>query len=174
MKGLVMKIFFALCLSCVLLLKAGLANSRETPEAAPEFEAKTTTGKTITLAQFRGQVVLLDFWASWCKPCQEEFPFLIDLYNENKDKNFIVLAINVDEDAAKMAAFLDKIHAPVKFPIVTDPQGKIPSLYKIDRMPTTILIAPNGEIRYKQGGFQKSSKEKLVQELKTLLADKSK
>ena len=169
-----MNTLLALCLSCVLLPKTELASSQETTAAAPAFEAKTSTGKTITLAQFRGQVVLMDFWASWCKPCLEEFPFLIDLYNENKDKNFIVLAINVDEDAAKMTAFLDKIHAPVKFPIVTDPQGKIPSLYKIDRMPTTILIAPNGEIRYKQGGFQNSSKEKLVHELQALLAAKSK
>lgn len=161
-------IFF---MSLVLWTGVVAKTSGETTEIAPGFEAQTTTGKTVKLAQFRGQVVLLDFWASWCKPCQEEFPFLIELQHANKGKNFTVLAINLDEDTTKMQAFLDKLRTPIPFPVITDPQGKIPGLYKVDHMPMTILIAPNGEIRYKQGGFKSSSQDKLAQAVKALLAE---
>jgi len=164
-----MKRLVMLGLACVLGLN--LTAFAGTPEQAINFEAKTSTGKVITLKELRGQVVLLDFWASWCKPCQEEFPFLIDLYRQNKGKNFVVLAINLDEDTAKMYAFLEqKIHSAVPFTIITDPEGKIPNLYKLSHLPTTILIGPDGEIRYRQEGYKSATEDKLTQAVKEALA----
>lgn len=160
-------------LSCLLLLGSNLVFASDKPEIAPDFEVETTTNKTISLSQFRGQVVLLDFWASWCKPCQQEFPFLADLYRKNKAKKFTVLAVNLDEHEGNMKKFLSKMKWMGLFPIIPDPKGIIPTLYKIDRMPTTILIAPDGEIRYRHGGFDNSHKEELLRELELLLTEQS-
>ena len=159
-----------LLLSAILLVGSAVAYSEGNSKMAPDFDAITSSGKTISLQQFRGQVVLLDFWASWCKPCQEEFPFLIDLYRKNSDKKFVVLAVNLDEDATRIEQFLKRFNLRPGFPIITDPKGKIPAIYNIDRMPTTILIDPQGEIRYTRGGFQNSEKEKLSTALQALLA----
>lgn len=161
----------AIILSSLLLVGVNAAFSGADSKMAPDFRARTTDGEELSLAQFRGKVVLLDFWASWCKPCQQEFPFLVDLYRDNMERDFVVLAINLDEDATKMRKFLKGIHLPVKFPIITDPKGKIPALYKISHMPTTILIDQKGEIEYEQGGFQNSDEEKLMQVLSALLDD---
>lgn len=159
---------------CVCILSAGVDAifSQENQKMASDFEAKTTTGRTISLSQYRGQVILLDFWASWCGPCREEFPFLLELYRDNMKKDFVLLAINLDEDPEKIGTFLERIHAHVNFPVITDPKGQIPTLFEIDRMPTTILIDKRGEIRYKHSGFQNSLKGKLAGEIQTLLVDR--
>ncbi|OGU17339.1 MAG: hypothetical protein A2X61_06815 [Ignavibacteria bacterium GWB2_35_12] len=136
---------------------------------APDFKGETIDGKELNLSDYKGRVVLLDFWASWCGPCQKELPFLFQLYDDNDDKNFIIIAVNIDKKLNSAQKFLDKLTEKAHFPIVWDSKSVIPSLYQIESMPTTIFIDKIGTIRYIHTGFNDSSKDMLRLELEELL-----
>ena len=158
-----------LCL-VLFVFSIGMANNNITP--ATNFEGLAINGNKISLADFRGKVVLIDFWASWCKPCQKELPFLTELYNQNKNKDFVVIAINLDEHKENMQKFLDDMQWRVRFPVIRDPKGKIPTLYKVNALPTTLLVDKKGYIRYQHKGFKDSFKPQYIEEVNSLLQDK--
>ena len=139
---------------------------------APEFNSIDINNKEIRLSDYRGKIVLLDFWATWCKPCQQEFPFLVKFYKDHKKDNFIVLAVNIDNKEENMRAFLSKHDATRVFPIIFDSDKTIPPLFELEVMPTSIFIDGNGIIRYVHNGFSDSSKKEFEQELETLLHKK--
>lgn len=163
------KIILTLFLSVIALTTCF---SKERNTLAPNFKGITSKGDAIKLSDFKGKVILLDFWASWCRPCQKEFPFLIDLYNENKEKDFIILTINLDEQIVNMNKFLSKLEREVPFTIIVDKDGKIPLIYEVEAMPTTIFIDKKGVIRYRHTGFKESHKLKYKNELNNLLTEK--
>src|SRR5450631_1845011 len=92
----------------------------------------------LDLHAYRGKVVYLDFWASWCGPCRQSFPWLADLLRERESQDLVVIGVNVDKDRALAERFLGE--TPAAFPIVYDPEGAIASAYKVAGMPTAILI----------------------------------
>ncbi|MFQ5824689.1 MAG: TlpA family protein disulfide reductase [bacterium] len=163
------KIILTLFLSVIALTTCF---SKERNTLAPNFKGITSKGDAIKLSDFKGKVILLDFWASWCRPCQKEFPFLIDLYNENKEKDFIILTINLDEQIVNMNKFLSKLEREVPLTIIVDKDGKIPLIYEVEAMPTTIFIDKKGVIRYRHTGFKESHKLKYKNELNNLLTEK--
>ncbi len=138
-------------------------------QVAPDFECVTADGQTVRLSDYRGKVVVLDFWASWCGPCREEMPFLVDLYRENREKGFEVLGINIDNKKKNMEKFLTKLEDRPAFSILLDNEKKVAALYEIETMPTTIFIDPQGIIRYWHHGFTKSHKKEYREELHLLL-----
>lgn len=157
-----------ICILVLMMLAGGLAQEVGTP--APEFIGKTAEGQEVKLSDFKGKVVLLDFWASWCAPCLKEMPFLVEFYEQNKDAEFMVIAINIDDKAANMNKFLQKLKTGVPFPVIHDAKKEIPPLYNPESMPTTVFIDKKGIIRYRHTGFKDSYKEEFAQELATLLA----
>lgn len=138
-------------------------------QLAPDFKGVTIDGKELKLSDYKGRVVLLDFWASWCGPCQKELPFLFQMYDDNDDRNFIIIAVNIDKKLNSAQKFLEKLTEKAHFPIVWDSKSEIPSLYNIESMPTTIFIDKEGIIRYIHTGFTDSSKDVLRNELDELL-----
>jgi len=160
-------ILSALALLCAL----AFAGSNPMNTAAPTFSGKTAEGQIINLADYKGKVVLLDFWASWCAPCREEFPFLVKLHEKAKRGNFSVIAVNVDTEIEKMKEFLSKLETQPSFPVISDAQGRIPAMFDLKGMPTTILIDKKGVVRYRHTGFTEVEKEKLVEEVKSLLVE---
>jgi len=154
---------------CAGFVAFAFAPRNEINTAALDFTGKTADGKVVKLSDFKGKVVLLDFWASWCGPCKEEFPFLVKLHDKLKKKNFTVLAVNVDIELEKMQNFLSKQKAQPAFPIVFDQQGALPRLYDVEGMPTTVLIDQKGIIRYRHTGFTKVEKKKIVEEVVALM-----
>ncbi|MCP5046924.1 MAG: TlpA family protein disulfide reductase [bacterium] len=153
---------------CFLILTGSILFAQKIDTKAPGFSGQNPDGKTISLSDFKGKVVLLDFWASWCGPCRKAFPLLVELYKKNKDKDFEIIAINLDRDKNSMNNFLKKQGEPVSFPIIFDPKGDIPPLYDLKAMPTTYLIDKKGIIRFYHRGFS-NSHEKLYEEEVTLL-----
>jgi len=151
----------------VLLPLSGF--SQEVGKEAPLFTGYSASGDTIKLSDFSGKVIILDFWASWCGPCKEEFPFLIDLYNKYSEKDFSVLAVNVDENSSSMNKFLSGINKDVPFKIISDRKSKIPELYNLDAMPSSFVIDKKGVVRYAHTGFTKSDKEKFINEIEKIL-----
>jgi peroxiredoxin len=109
----------------------------------PDFTLSTPEGKKVSLKDFRGKFVFLNFWASWCVPCREEMPAMEKLYQEFKDKNFVVLAIDVKDRKQDALDFVKELK--LTYPIAFDPEGKAGLLYGAWGLPTTYLIGPKGE-----------------------------
>jgi peroxiredoxin len=109
----------------------------------PDFTLTGLDGKKVSLKDFRGKVVFLNFWATWCVPCREEMPAMQRLYNEFKDKNFVVLAVNVKDRRQDALNFLKELK--ITYPIAFDPEGQAGLLYGAWGLPTTYLIGPKGE-----------------------------
>jgi len=109
----------------------------------PDFTLPDPAGKKISLKDFKGKLVFLNFWASWCVPCREEMPAMERLYQEFKDKNLVVVGVNVKDSRKDALAFVKEMK--LTYPIVLDPDGDVGLLYGAFGLPTTYLIGPRGE-----------------------------
>nr|WP_183410174.1 TlpA disulfide reductase family protein [Litorivivens lipolytica] len=118
--------------------------------------------------QFIGRVVYLDFWASWCGPCRLSLPALNEFYHEFSDQGFVVVAINLDEDAAEGRRFLKRF--PVSYPVLKD-DGSLPEALGVKGMPTGFLLDRQGRVRAIHRGFKPGDQTKLRREIKLLLAE---
>ena len=160
-----------LSLLFLLLHAAPPALALEAGDKAPEFEAPLLgSERTLKLKAQRGKVVYLDFWASWCDPCQTAIPLIEKLRGEFPKDQFAVLAVNVDKDTKKATKFLQK--TPVGYPSVSDPRGKLPRLFGLETMPTSYLIDRNGVIRYVHKGFRVEDIAVLRAQIAKLVASK--
>ena len=161
----------ALVISAVLLafgLTPGRARAVEPGQAAPSFSAHALEGEsTLSLGALKGKVVLLDFWASWCGPCQTAMPLLESLRGEFPADQFQILAVNVDQDPEKAKTFLSR--HKVSYPSVSDPEGHLPATYGLKTMPTSYLIDRNGVVRSVHAGFRASDMDGLRAEIRALL-----
>lgn len=139
-------------------------------QRAPDFErVPLHGGAPITLADFSGQVVYLDFWASWCGPCRQSMPLLNRLYKDLGPQGFTVLAVNLDAYVDEALGFL--IRQPVNYPMVRDTGGVLPALYGLQGMPTAYLIDRAGFVRYIHYGFKRSDAGPIREAVETLLQE---
>lgn len=153
----------------VLALCAFAALGLQSGDRAPEFSAPALGGgATITLADHRGKVVYLDFWASWCAPCLTSLPALEKLRQEFPADDFQVIAVNVDRDTEAARRFLAR--RPVGYPSASDPEGRIPGRFAIETMPTSFLIDGQGVIRHVHRGFRPGDVDDLRERIRALLA----
>ena len=122
-------------------------------EPAPTFSLPTIDeAEKISLSDYRGKVIYLDFWASWCAPCRISLPLLNELYIELGTEDFTVLAVNIDEDITNARRFLQRY--PVKYPILVDTSASVAEAYDLRAMPTSFIIDQNGNIAYTHVGFK--------------------
>ena len=120
-------------------------------DMAPNFTLKSRSGKNIKLSEFRGQVVLINFWASWCGPCRQEMPILEKLYKKYKSLGFVILGVNVDDEPAQAESLLKLID--VTFPVLFDADKKISEKYKVTAMPSSFFVDRDGRIRSEHKGY---------------------
>jgi cytochrome c biogenesis protein CcmG, thiol:disulfide interchange protein DsbE len=118
---------------------------------APGFHLPQRAGGEVVLDSLRGQVVVLDFWASWCGPCRSSFPWLADLQKRHADRGVKVVAVNLDKTRALADDFL--AHFPAPFTVAFDPAGRTAAEYHVEAMPTTFLIDRDGTILVRHVGF---------------------
>jgi peroxiredoxin len=111
---------------------------------APPFTLKGVKGSTVSLASYKGKVVLLDFWATWCRPCRIEMPRVEALHKEFKAKGLVVFGVNFAEDPATVKGFLAQ--NPYTMPILLDTKGEAGQLYEADAIPTLVVIGKDGKI----------------------------
>jgi len=121
----------------------------------------------LDLKQYYGQVVYVDFWASWCIPCKKSFPWMNELQRKYKDQGLKIIAINVDENSDDANKFLEK--TPAEFDILRDPQGKLATQYKLVGMPTSLLFDTEGKLVSRHVGFKKSNIESYESKIEALL-----
>jgi thiol-disulfide isomerase/thioredoxin len=153
------------------LLVSGAARAADEGEPAPAFSASKLGGEgSISLSSYRGKVVYLDFWASWCAPCQAALPALEELRKEFPADQFQVIAVNVDTDPEKALRLLAK--HKIGYPSAADPEGRLPETFGLKTMPTSYLIDRSGVVRMVHPGFRTSDVETLRARIKTLVEAK--
>ena len=158
----------------LLSLAGGLASAADAvvkPWPAPAFSLKDKAGQVRTLAEFKGRVVLVDFWASWCGPCKASFPALDSLHEELHGEGLEVVAINVDEDRKDAQAFLEG-RSP-SMTVLFDSQGRSPEDFKVEGMPSSFLIDREGNVRFQHMGFTEQTKADFRREIAFLLREDS-
>jgi len=135
--------------------------------AAPLARSWAAGPPPLDLAAFRGQVVYLDFWASWCAPCRESFPWMNRMQAQLGAAGLVVIAVNVDREHADAARFLRE--HPAQFRVVFDPQGMLPERFGVHGMPTSFLIGRDGTLQLRHEGFRLSDRDALAQQLRALV-----
>jgi len=136
---------------------------------APEFVSENLHGGSTALADYRGKLVLLNFWATWCMPCREEMPGMESLWQKYKDQGLIVLAISNDEGSKKRVETFFKMF-DLSFPVLLDPDSKVSDLYKVSSMPTSFLIDGNGKIISRIVGTEEWFSPEAIQLVENLLS----
>jgi peroxiredoxin len=118
---------------------------------APDFTLRSMDGSNLRLQEQRGQVVMINFWATWCGPCRQEMPHLSRLYDKYRSAGFVLLGVNVDDNARKATDAANKLG--LKFPILLDSDKTVSRMYDLDTMPTTLLLDRNGRVRFVHNGY---------------------
>jgi thiol-disulfide isomerase/thioredoxin len=136
-------------------------------EAAPAFELAQANGKPLSLAQLRGNVVYVDFWASWCTPCKRSFPWMNALYDQNRGNGLVIVGVNVDKRRSDADRFLRDV--PAAFPIVFDTSGATPAAFDVQGMPSSYLIDRKGIVVAVEEGFRDERAGALEDRIRALL-----
>jgi peroxiredoxin len=139
------------------------------PDAA-DFSLPLLAGPgEIALSDYRGDVVYLSFWASWCVPCREEMPYLTALWQRHRDEGFQVIGINADEDPDAARKFAEDFN--IEFPLVRDDDRSVSKLYHVAGYPSHFVLDRRGKVRFSALGFTETDALAVTQEVETLLAE---
>lgn len=153
-------------LGAALAVCAGLSGGAAPSTAAPDFTLRTADGRNVRLQELRGQVVMVNFWASWCAPCRVEMPHLIRLSDKYRASGFALLGVNVDDDPKNALNAAAKMG--IRFPVLLDADKRVAQLYQVATMPSTVLIDRDGRVRYVHRGYRdgyEATYDKQVREL---------
>lgn len=157
------------CSSGPATVKAAAVKDGKDRKPAPEFSLKDSNGKTVSLSEYKGKVVLLDFWATWCGPCKIEIPWFIEFEQQYKDKGFAVLGVSMDEDGwTAVKPYIQDKKVNYRVAVGNDQVGQ---LYGgLDALPTTFLIDRSGRIAKVHIGLE-TGKDGFQSEINNLLAE---
>ena len=158
-------------LAALLLAAAWPAAANAGTVPAPAFSLASRDGKQVSLADLKGQVVMINFWASWCGPCRQELPALDQIYAKYKPMGFTLVAINVESEKADAERFLEK--TPASFPILFDPDNKVSGNYGVSAMPTTVLVDRQGRVRWQHRAYKPGDEAKYIEQIRAALREKA-
>ena len=152
----------------------GLALALPVPGAssvkpAPQFDLPSRDGKEVNLAQYKGQVVMINFWASWCGPCRQEMPLLESIYKKYNKLGFVLLGVNVEPDSNAANNWLKQ--TPVSFPVLYDKESKVSQLYDVAGMPSTVFIDRKGNLRVIHRGYKPGDENEYLDSVKSLIRE---
>ncbi|GMG88077.1 TlpA family protein disulfide reductase [Biformimicrobium ophioploci] len=153
-------------LSAVLLAASTVAMAA--PDK-PDFTLASNQGENLRLSEQRGEVIMINFWASWCGPCRKEMPLLNELDKRYKPAGFKVWGVNVDANRADAEAMLEKI--PVDFAVLFDSDSSVSQQFGIDAMPSTVFIDRDGKVRHIHRGYRDGDDASYKKWIKTLIRE---
>jgi len=136
---------------------------------APAFTLASRAGQDVSLAQYKGQVVMINFWASWCGPCRQEMPLLEGIYKKYNKMGFTMLGVNVEPDSNAANEWLKA--TPVSFPILYDRDSKVSKLYDVAGMPSTVIIDRGGKLRVLHRGYKPGDENEYLDSIRTLIRE---
>jgi peroxiredoxin len=158
--------FGLVALTTVMLATAANATA---DQPAPTFSLPSRGGGAIDLAQYKGQVVMINFWASWCVPCRQEMPLLESIYKKYKPLGFTLIGVNVEPDQKEAENFLKQ--TPVSFPVLFDAKSKVSGLYNVQVMPTTVFIDRKGNVRLVHQSYQPGAENLYMDQIRSLIRE---
>jgi len=145
------------------------ASAGLTGQPAPDFALKSSTGDNLRLSEYRGDVVMINFWATWCGPCRQEMPLLDELYSRYERVGFSLLGVNIDDDSRRAMDMVAELG--VNFPILFDARKEVSKLYEVQAMPVTVLLDREGTVRYVHHGYKPGYEEKYLDQIRSLLRE---
>lgn len=158
------------CLPLLLAAAVGSATAAVQMSAtAPDFTLRSVGGANLRLQEQRGQVVLVNFWATWCGPCRQEMPHLNALYSKYRSSGFVLLGVNIDDDPRAAADLAAKLG--VRFPVLLDTDKKVSRVYDMSAMPATLLIDRDGRVRHIHRGYRDGVERTYEEQLRSLLKE---
>ena len=169
MKNNIFKVVTLVAFALIFSMTTSYAASEKLSGKAANFTLKSRSGKNIKLSELRGEVVMLNFWASWCGPCRKEMPLLEKIHKKYKRLGFTLLGVNVEENSRDAKNYLKDVK--VTFPILFDSTQKTSKLYDVSAMPTTILIDRNGNKRFIHKGYKAGYENDYKKQIKKLLRE---
>ena len=155
--------------ACLLLCTATGHAALAPQSAAPDFTLRTAEGRNLRLHEQRGQVVLVNFWATWCGPCREEMPRLNAMYEKYRKSGVVLLGVNIDDDPNTALATAKKLN--VSFPVLLDTDKHVSKLYDLSTMPSTVVIDRDGKVRYLHRGYREGDEAEYDQAIRGLLKE---
>ncbi len=169
MRNTLMRLTAPVVLAVVLLSVPVLAADATGPAA--EFNLKSRDGAMVSLGGLKGQVVLINFWATWCGPCRKEMPLLEQIQKKYAPLGFTMVGINVEEDTRLMDTFLKDV--PVSFPVLLDPANGVSKLYNVSAMPSTVIVDRKGNVRFIHQGYKPGDESKYQDMIRQLIREKA-
>ena len=148
---------------------SSLAASDLSGQPAPDFSLKSSTGENLRLSEYRGDVVMINFWATWCGPCRQEMPLLDDLFDRYNRVGFNLLGVNIDDDSRRAMQMVEDLG--VSFPVLFDDSKKVSKLYQVEAMPVTVIVDREGTVRYVHHGYKPGYEEHYMTEIRSLLRE---
>ena len=136
---------------------------------APAFRLDSMAGKPVSLDQYKGQVVMINFWASWCGPCRQEMPILEKLHAKYKPMGFTMIGINVEPDSTLGVNWLKT--TPVTFPILFDTKSEVSKLYSVAGMPSTVIVDRKGNLRWLHRGYKPGDENEYLDQIRALVRE---
>lgn len=159
----------ALGLVFSILAATSLAASGMEGQVAPDFVLKSTSGENLRLSEYRGDVIMINFWATWCGPCRQEMPLLDELYRRYHRVGFNLLGVNIDDDTTRALRMVEELD--LHFPVVFDTRKEVSRLYNVEAMPATILVDREGNIRHVHHGYKPGYEDKYLDQIRALLRE---
>ncbi len=153
-------------LTLVCLIPLARAANLEAGSMAPAFDLPGAQGN-VKLGDYKGKTVYLDFWASWCGPCKQSFPWMNEMQAKYGARGLQVIAVNLDAKADDARTFLASV--PAQFTIAYDPAGSSAQQYRIKGMPSSVLIGPDGKVISVHAGFNQGARAELERQITTAL-----
>ena len=154
-------------LAVVLAPVAGSSTTKLKGKAAPDFVLRTLDNANLRLSEHLGDVVVLNFWATWCGPCRQEMPLLDELYNKYRRAGLVLLSINLDDAADRAAQMASALK--ITYPVLLDTRKDVSRAYEVGTMPVTVLIDREGVVRYVSEGYKPGYEKGYADELRKLL-----
>ena len=146
-----------------------LASSGLEGQVAPDFALKSSTGQNLRLSEYRGNVVMINFWATWCGPCRQEMPLLDELYTRYERVGFSLLGVNIDDDSRRAMQMIEDLG--VSFPVLFDARKEVSELYEVEAMPVTVLVDREGNVRHVHHGYKPGYEDKYLDQVRSLLRE---
>lgn len=158
-------------LSFIALLAANTAAhaALQANAAAPDFTLRALDGPNLHLAEQRGRVVLVNFWASWCGPCRQEMPQLNKLHDKYRAAGLVMLGINIDDDPRQAAELAARYQ--IRFPVLLDTDKAVVKRYDLGAMPATVLIDRDGRVRQLHRGYREGLELTYDQQIRELIKE---
>ncbi len=166
-RTLTFSVYFLLLLHTSFSIAGNTAfNKLKQPFAATEFALKDIDGKLHRLSDYKGKVIVLNFWATWCPPCREEMPSMERARKKLLNDDVVILAVNVGEDEDTIFNFTGDY--PVEFPLLMDTKGEVIKSYPVMALPTTYIISPDGMVTHRTLGGREWDNDELLNELRRM------